>query len=67
MVWDDLFRATGEQRWRKGVSKMLKAGFKLVIAAPFYVDRWYEPLSDRYFADLCRLETLNGDWVGDDD
>merc|ERR550532_19041 len=31
---------------------MLRNGFEVVIAAPFYVDRWYEPLTDRYFADL---------------
>ena len=67
--WDDLYyKVLGiipkdvilmvwKPRWQKYVHKMLQHGYKLIITAPFYVDRWYEPLTDRYFADLYPKKT----------
>lgn len=62
--WDDLFGKVKSTipldvvlmvwrpRWKKEVAKMLKRGYDMIITAPFYVDRTYEPLTDRYFANL---------------
>eukprot|EP01083_Nonionella_stella_P097254 273351_1 len=69
--WDDLYsKVKGvipkdvilmvwQPRWQKDVAKMLRDGYTLIITAPFYVDRWYEPLTDRYFADLWPKKTAH--------